>query len=150
MEATSGFEPLNGGFADPCLTTWLRRRFRPLPDGLVRILERKTRFELATSSLARRHSTAELLPLVLLVPRVGFEPTRAKRSLAPQASVSAIPPPRPVWQEWKDSNPRPAVLETAALPAELHSFSQHHITINRFYMLRVSKAGQGLEGAPKF
>ena len=26
-------------------------------------MERKTRFELATSSLARRHSTAELLPL---------------------------------------------------------------------------------------
>ena len=26
------------------------------------------------------------------------------------------------WQEWEDSNPRPAVLETAALPAELHSY----------------------------
>jgi len=25
------------------------------------------------------------------------------------------------WQEWQDSNPRPAVLETAALPTELHS-----------------------------
>ena len=25
MEATSGFGPLNGGFADPCLATWLRR-----------------------------------------------------------------------------------------------------------------------------
>ena len=25
------------------------------------------------------------------------------------------------WQEWEGSNPRPAVLETAALPAELHS-----------------------------
>jgi hypothetical protein len=34
------------------------------------------------------------------------------------------------WQEWQDSNPRPAVLETAALPTELHSYpsnilSQH-------------------------
>jgi hypothetical protein len=28
-------------------------------------MERKTRFELATSSLARRHSTAELLPLAV-------------------------------------------------------------------------------------
>src|SRR5262249_5978733 len=26
------------------------------------------------------------------------------------------------WQEWEDSNPRPTVLETAALPTELHSF----------------------------
>ena len=25
------------------------------------------------------------------------------------------------WQEWQGSNPRPAVLETAALPTELHS-----------------------------
>jgi hypothetical protein len=36
----------------------------------------------------------------------------------------AVPPPRLrlVWQEWRDSNPRPAVLETAALPTELHSY----------------------------
>src|SRR5919202_1867010 len=27
------------------------------------------------------------------------------------------------WQEWRDSNPRPSVLETDALPAELHSFA---------------------------
>ena len=24
-EATAGFEPAHKGFADPCLTTWLRR-----------------------------------------------------------------------------------------------------------------------------
>ena len=26
------------------------------------------------------------------------------------------------WQGWQDSNPRHAVLETAALPAELHPY----------------------------
>ena len=59
-------------------------------------MERKTRFELATSSLARRRSTAELLPPIPLVPRGRFELPRAHRSLAPQASVSAIPPSRPL------------------------------------------------------
>ncbi len=57
-------------------------------------MERKTRFELATLSLARRCSTAELLPPAFLVPRGRFELPRAYRSLAPQASVSAIPPSR--------------------------------------------------------
>src|SRR5665213_3054840 len=28
------------------------------------------------------------------------------------------------WQEWGDSNPRPSVLETDALPAELHTFER--------------------------
>ncbi len=28
------------------------------------------------------------------------------------------------WQEWRDSNPRHPVLETGALPAELHSFGR--------------------------
>jgi hypothetical protein len=28
---------------------------------------------------------------------------------------------RKKWQELRDSNPRPSVLETDALPAELHS-----------------------------
>ena len=27
-EATTGFEPVNSGFADRCLTTWLRRHNR--------------------------------------------------------------------------------------------------------------------------
>ena len=55
LEATTGFEPVNRGFADP-------RLILLATSPLNILLERKTRFELATSSLARRRSTAELLP----------------------------------------------------------------------------------------
>ena len=54
LEAASGFEPENIGFAGRCLTTWLCRPKK---------MERETRFELATSTLARLHSTTELFPL---------------------------------------------------------------------------------------
>ena len=46
MEVPPGFEPGNNGFADRGLTTWLWYR-----------MERMTRLELATSTLARWRST---------------------------------------------------------------------------------------------
>ncbi len=55
LEAASGFEPENVGFADRCLTTWLCRP--------IKKMERETGFEPATSTLARLHSTTELFPL---------------------------------------------------------------------------------------
>ena len=78
-KAARGFEPRNKGFADLCLTTWLRRhrihrrgrRERReknlfLLCGLCvlcgEIMERETGFEPATSTLARLHSTTELFP----------------------------------------------------------------------------------------
>ena len=57
MEAWAGFEPAHKGFADPCLN------LLATPPRLLNLMERKTGFEPATSSLARKRSTAELLPL---------------------------------------------------------------------------------------
>src|ERR1019366_9735867 len=71
LEARVGIEPTHKGFADLSLTTWVPR----LEDGDAKnprarrgrqILERETGFEPATSTLARSHSTTELLPLAAL------------------------------------------------------------------------------------
>ena len=60
MEAPPGFEPGNKGFADLCLTTWLWRRYLKTAvdtssdiTPLRLFMERDTRFELATFTLAR-------------------------------------------------------------------------------------------------
>ena len=71
-------------------------------------MERETRFGLATSSLARKHSTAELLPLVHwilpspgdfhksnLVPRGRLELPRAYAHHPLKMACLPIPPPRP-------------------------------------------------------
>ena len=52
LEATPRFELGNQSFADSCLTTWLCRHIH-----LDKKMERMTRLELATSTLARWRST---------------------------------------------------------------------------------------------
>ena len=58
LEVTPRFELGNEGFADPCLTTWLCHRMEKGANALLLFhLERATRLELATSTLARWRST---------------------------------------------------------------------------------------------
>ena|GEM_PF-6562525 len=60
MEVTGRFELPNEGFADPCLTTWPRHHNKQkagVNRFLAVCLERPTRLELATSTLARWRST---------------------------------------------------------------------------------------------
>jgi hypothetical protein len=57
LEAATGFEPVNNGFADRCLS---HLAMPPL------LLERANGFEPSTSTLARWHSTTELRPPTFL------------------------------------------------------------------------------------
>jgi hypothetical protein len=76
VEARVGIEPTHKGFADLSLTTWVPRpcSIHQRSENIAeheqlgnKILERETGFEPATSTLARSHSTTELLPLDFLI-----------------------------------------------------------------------------------
>src|SRR5690606_17799255 len=123
----------DGGFADLCLTTWLRGPWsgrrgsnsRPPPwqGGALPLSYFRPRF-------------ASQWPagtgVRMLVPRMRLEVIRPYGHRPLKTACLPIPPPRHAahWQEWRDSNPRPTVLETAALPTELHSYRLIH-SINR-------------------
>ncbi len=63
------------------------------------------------------------------MPRGRLELPRAYAHHPLKMACLPIPPPRH-WQGRQDSNPRPAVLETAALPTELRPYSHHQIISN--------------------
>ncbi len=135
MEATGGFEPPNRGFADLRLSHLATSPYksRHIREGL---LERETRLELATSSLGGRRSTTELLPLISAWCRGRdsnshrLSPTTPSRWRVYQFHHLGFFK----WQGWQDSNPRPAVLETAALPTELHPCGEEIIHEKGFYV----------------
>src|SRR6516164_7156817 len=94
LEARVGIEPTHKGFADLSLTTWVPRPCS-IHQCSVRSpgcgaraswkqenLERETGFEPATSTLARSHSTTELLPLDLLILPYWYRPCQCLSLLA--------------------------------------------------------------------
>ena len=91
----------DGGFADPCLTTWLRRPKIASPAS--------TRSWCRGGDLnpyARRHGPLKTACLPVPPPR-----PKSNRQAGDARSESLSPTADTRWQEWRDSNPRPAVLE---------------------------------------
>ena len=74
------------------------------------------------SFLCRLRAVTGASPMTSVLPFQGRLAGRARAlaSLAAPANSGAIRL-ASAWQEWRDSNPRPSVLETDALPTELHS-----------------------------
>ena len=86
--SAQGFEPRTHALEGRCS---IQLSYAPT---LV-LLERETRFELATSTLARLRSTTELLPLIMfyMVRVEGLEPPRTRRQIL---SLVRLPiPPHP-------------------------------------------------------
>ena len=125
LEATGGIEPPNRGFANPCLNhlatsplTYARTRSTRTSLSLIPDSPSCNATGLATLWCALRACCA-----LLLVPRVGLEPTRPFGHYALNVACLPISASRRhcvlygifIWQERQDSNPRPLVLETNAL-----------------------------------
>ena len=73
--SAQGFEPRTHALEGRCSI-----QLSYAPTYIVIFLERETRFELATSTLARLRSTAELFPhLKIMVRMKGVEPPRQRR-----------------------------------------------------------------------
>jgi hypothetical protein len=79
--------PLPLGYRAPAVGEWLLGYQR-----CIKILERETGFEPATSTLARSHSTAELLPLVpSFYSTCALLPIHCTRTALPLGSSGTIP-----------------------------------------------------------
>ncbi len=101
----------DGGFADLCLATWLRRQTPTDRTGQLVGAEEETR-----TPTPNGHHPLKMACLPIPPPRHERDsPDTASGYPSNRAHAPGI------WQERRDSNPRPAVLETAALPAELRS-----------------------------
>ena len=143
MEVSTRFELVHRGFADLCLTTWLRHHINWRRRILQRQfhLERITRVELATSTLARWRSTkwaksaigasgrnrtidtGIFSPLLYRLSyrgkwRPGWDSN--SRPLAWQASVLTDWTTGPQWWKLQGSNLWPSACKADALPAELN------------------------------
>src|SRR5918994_7329484 len=64
---------------------------------------------------SRTNCAGDVLAMVLLILPWVHSSGRRRRRLNHQGPAH--------WQEWRDSNPQPPVLETGALPVELHSYA---------------------------
>src|SRR5207245_11347807 len=89
------------------------------PDDLAELVEDV--IEAAQQPAPRGCRTRDWCSLQLARPRVCRE--RLSDGTYTPNPARAIPG----WQRWSDSNARPAVLETAALPAELHPCVRPHM-----------------------